>query len=116
MKKITALFLAMMFIFSTLGIQNAAAADNFNWNNLRAEYMYNSSRDNLEIKIFLPNITRSPDERYELEVEINDRDYDKRMSYSSSDDEIYANFDFDDISSSELEDYLELDIVIEDED
>lgn len=116
MKKITALFLAMMFIISTFGIQNVVAADNFNWNNLRAEYVYNSSRDELEIKIFLPNITRSPDERYELEVEIDNRDYDTRMSYSSSQDEVYATFDFDNINSSELEDYLDLDIVIEDED
>jgi hypothetical protein len=116
MKKITALFLVMMFIISTLGIQNVVAADNFNWNNLRAEYVYNSSRDELEIKIFLPSITRSPDERYDLEVEIDNRDYDKRMSYSSSQDEVYAIFDFDNINSSELDDYLDLDIKIEDED
>ena len=116
MKKITALFLAMMFIISTFGIQNVAASDTYNWYNLRAEYVYNTSRDELEIKVFLPNITRSPDERYDLEVEIDNRDYDKRMSYSSSADEVYAIFYFDDIGSSELEDYLDLDIVIEDED
>ena len=117
MKKVTALFLALMFIISTFGIQNVSAADQsesdeFDWNNLRAEYEYNSSRDEVDLEIFLPNINNTPESLCTLELEVNNRIFDERMTYSSSRDEISVNFLFEDIDSSELENYLSLDIII----
>ena len=112
MKKITAILLAFMFIISTFGIQGVSAADEFDWNNLRAEYEYNSWRDEVDLEIFLPNINNTPESLYTLELEVNNRIFDERMTYSSSRDEIWVNFLFEDIDSNELEDYLNLDIII----
>lgn len=117
MKQAIQLFIATFLVFATLWVQNASAADNFDWaDDLRASFEYDRGDEDLEISIYLDDIRSTPDERYDIEVEINNRDYDKRMSYSSSRDEVYADFDFSNVDEDDLKDYLDLDIVIRDED
>lgn len=112
-------YLLMLSIFTVpfVTISFSHADNDFDWNDeIMARYLYDSGTNDLEITIYLEDINQRPDLDYNVELEVDNDDYEKKMSYSSSRDELFATFRFSNIDDDEIDDYLDLEIEINDED
>jgi hypothetical protein len=54
--------------------------------------VYDEEEEDLELKIYLENITREPTYSYEIEFEIDDKEYTKRFTYDDDENEISYSF------------------------
>lgn len=116
MKKILSILVLNILLITSTFTATTHAADDLDWNDIEISYEYDSSDEELEVKIFLEDVNNRPSEDYEVEIEVDNRDYEEEMNYSSSRDEFYVNFEFENVDSNDFQDYRDIEIVIRDED
>ena len=93
------------------------AADNFDWyDDISSSYSYDGWDDELSISVTLDDVDSRPDDDYEVSLRVDGRTYTRTMSYSSSRDELESTFNFYDIDSNDLDDYLDIDVTVRNED
>jgi len=85
--------------------------DSFDWDDLEYSADYIQEDEELELVIYLDNITRQPIDNYEIFIELDGDDYDDRFTYKDSEDRIEAKFTLD-IDEDDIENDYDIDYEI----
>jgi hypothetical protein len=93
--------------------------DDFDWSELKVDAVYSEEDEELELKVYLPNIGREPDYRYETEFTIGNKTFKKDFKYDEDEEELSFSFDTpmdeDDIESDYEVDFEVYNIDLDDE-
>lgn len=81
--------------------------EEFDWDELQVDASYDADDEDLELKIYLENITREPDYDYEIEFEIDDKWFTKKFKYDEDESELSFSFDTP-VDEDDIEDEYEI--------
>ena len=67
--------------------------DDFDWDELQYEALYVMEDQDLLITLFLEDVVREPNHEYRVYIDLEWKEYNKNLSYSSSDEKLYVEFE-----------------------
>jgi len=86
-------------------------SEELDWDKLRAEAIYDEEDEDLDLKLYLEDLSRSPDYEYEIEFEINDRNFLEDFSYNDDEQELSVILDIS-IDENDIRDEYEIEYEI----
>jgi len=86
-------------------------SEELDWENIKAEAVYDEEDEDLDLKIYLEDITRTPDYEYEIEFEINDRNFIEDFRYNIDEEELVVILDIS-IDEQDIRDEYEIEFEV----
>jgi hypothetical protein len=96
---------------TTVEIEIAWYEEEFDWEDIKIDGVYDEAEEELELKIYLEDVSREPDYEYEMEFKIDNKTFKKDFKYDEDEEELSITFDTR-IDDEDIEDEYEVDIEV----